>query len=139
MFIFGLMTIRNIHNVKKRIQVGSTNEKRGTRNSPVVRSSTQDKQKKLDCRLFFMLFIQIILMCIFTLPQAVQKLYSTLTSAENQTPLTKAIENFVFNLFLLMTYVAHGMPFYIYAWSGGTIFRNEIKTLIKKYSKKWFN
>ncbi|CAF1637153.1 unnamed protein product [Rotaria magnacalcarata] len=139
MFIFGLMTIRNIHNVKKRIQVGSTNEKRGTRNSPVVRSSTRDKQKKLDCRLFFMLFIQIILMCIFTLPQAVQKLYSTLTSAENQTPLTKAIENFVFNLFLLMTYVAHGMPFYIYAWSGGTIFRNEIKTLIKKYSKKWFN
>ncbi|CAF3426682.1 unnamed protein product [Rotaria socialis] len=133
MLIFGLMTIRNIRKVKNRIHVASITGKRGTGNSSTVRRSRQDRQKKLDYRLFFMLFIQIILMCILTLPQAAGKLYSTLTSTEKQTPLTTAIENFVFNLFLLMTYVAHGMPFYIYAWSGGRIFRNAIKTLIKKY------
>jgi hypothetical protein len=79
-----------------------------------------------------MLCIQIIMLSVFTLPQAIQKLYSTLTSNQIQTPVTTAINNFIFNFILLLTYFANGMSFYIYTLSGGTIFRSALKDLIQK-------
>jgi hypothetical protein len=74
-----------------------------------------------------MLFFQILLLSFFTLPQAIQNLYSTLTSNQIQSPLQTAINNFIFNLVLLLTYFANGMPFYIYTLNGGIIFRNALK------------
>ena len=83
-----------------------------------------------------MLFIQILLLCVFTLPQAIQKLYSTLTANQILTPLNTAINNFVFNFVLLLTYFANGMPFYIYTLSGGTVFRTALKQLIQNIRQK---
>ncbi|CAF3388252.1 unnamed protein product [Rotaria sp. Silwood1] len=138
MLIFGLMTIHNINKVKNRIYGTSIIELKPMGNTSILEQPTQSSKKKLDSRLFFMLFIQIILLSLCTLPQAIQKLYSTLLSNDGKTQLRIAIENFIFNLFLLMTYFAHGMPFYIYTLSGGTVFRNALKHYIEKIYHRFF-
>jgi len=137
MFIFGLMTIINIHQVKSRIHTTAAIEL-NTVASSVAKQARQSSKKKLDRRLTFMLVVQIILLSLFTLPQAIQKLYSTATTNQIQSPLTIAINNFVFNFVLLLTYFANGMSFYIYTLSGGTLFRNALKDLIKKFGEKVF-
>ncbi len=78
-----------------------------------------------------MLFCQILLLSFFTLLQTIQNLYSILTSNQIQSPLQTTINNFIFNLVLLLTYFANRMPFYIYTLNGGIIFRNVLKNLIK--------
>jgi len=130
------MTILNIHHVKSRIHITSTIRLNPVRNSAIVEQQTQVSKKKLDRRLFFMLIVQILLLSLFTLPQAIQKLYSTLISNQIQSPIKTAIDNFAFNFVLLLTYCANGIPFYIYTLSGGTIFRNALKDLIQTISRK---
>jgi hypothetical protein len=136
MFIFGLMTIHNIQQAKSRIHAINVIELNTIGGSTIVGQQTQTSKKKLDRRLFVMLCIQIILLSVFTLPQAVQKLYSTLTSNQIQTPVTTAINNFIFNFILLLTYFSNGMSFYIYTLSGGTIFRSALKDLTQKIRQK---
>ena len=70
-----------------------------------------------------MLIAQIFLYSFFTLPQAVQKIYSTFT-----------VENIVFNLLLLSTYFSSEIPFYIYILCRGEIF---CKTLIDISERFW--
>jgi hypothetical protein len=137
MIIFGLMTVVNIYRIKNRVNAinimeltepgSATNEQQ---------QHSKPANRKLDHRLFVMLFIQILLLSLFTLPQAIQKLYSTLTSNLMETTLRKAVENFLFNLVLLLTYVANGMPFYIYTLSGGTVFRTALKSLLQNIIQK---
>jgi hypothetical protein len=136
MFIFGLMTIINIHQAKSRIHATSIIELHPMGSISTNRLSIQISKKKLDRRLFLMLVIQILLLSLFTLPQAIQKLYSTLTSNQIQSPLQIAINNFIFNFVLLLTYFANGISFYIYTLSDGTIFRNALKDLIQKLVRK---
>jgi hypothetical protein len=108
------MTILNIHQVKSRVHITNVTELRPVGNFAIVEQQTQKTEKKLDRRLFLMLFTQIILLSLFTLPQAIQKLYSTAISNQILSPLQTAINNFIFNFVLLLTYFASGMPFYIY-------------------------
>lgn len=152
MMIFGLMTILNIRHAKSRIHTMSVMEMNQTGGAmpslehpgvstarlPTTATTTNLSKKKIDRRLFLMLLIQIILTAVFTLPQAVQKVYSTVTANEVPTGLKRAIDNFVFNLVLLLTYVANGMPFYIYTLSGGPLFRNTLKHLIQNFGRKLF-
>ena len=134
MLFFGLKTILAIRRSARRrvqpmtlsvvTQVGSNN------NRKVHRS------KKTDQSLFVMLFVQVILLTLFSLPQATQNLYGNLTRNEFKSSLQIAINNFVFNLFLLLTYVTNGMPFYIYTLTGGSVFRtalvNSLREMIQK-------
>ena len=136
MFIFGLLTIINIRQAKNRVHNTSLTDFNPMGNVSHIGQGIPISQKKLDRRLFLMLLFQIILLSLFTLPQAGQKLYSTLVSDAGQTPLKKAIDNFIFNLVLLFTYLANGMSFYIYTLSGGAIFRNALKDLMKKIARK---
>lgn len=136
MFIFGLLTIINIRQVKNRVHTVSATQANSMGHGSHTGQGTGISKKKLDRRLFLMLLFQIILLSVFTLPQAGQKLYSTLVSDIGQTPLKKAIDNFIFNLLLLFTYIANGMSFYIYTLSGGAIFRNALKDLMKKIVRK---
>jgi hypothetical protein len=136
MFICGLMTITNIHQLKNQIHAANSIATMPMENSLIERQ--QSLKRKLDRRLFLMVVIQTMLISLFTLPQAIQKLYSTLTSNQIQTPLQNAINNFVFNLVLLLTYFANGMPFYIYTLSGGTVFRNALKNLLNKLVRKFY-
>ncbi|CAF1047265.1 unnamed protein product [Rotaria sp. Silwood1] len=133
MFIFGLMTILNIrHSAQRRIQPMSI--------SLMVQEMTingqQQRWKKTDKHLLYMLLIQVILLTLFSLPQAIQNIYANSTRNESRTPLQSAINNFVFNLFLLLTYVTNGMPFYIYTLAGGTIFRKTLLDVLRRATRK---
>jgi hypothetical protein len=136
MFIFGSMTITNIHQLKNQIHVANNTATMQMENSLTERQ--QSLKRKIDRRLFLMVVMQTMLLSLFTLPQAIQKFYSTLTSNQIETPLENAINNFVFNLVLLLTYFANGMPFYIYTLSGGTVFRNALKHLLNKLVRKFY-
>ncbi len=92
--------------------------------------------KKTDHHLLLMLFFEVILLTLFSLPQAIQNLYANATRFQVKSPLDNAINNFVFNLFLLVTYVTNGMPFYIYTLSGGTVFRKALFDSIRDFIRK---
>ncbi|CAF1026726.1 unnamed protein product [Rotaria sp. Silwood1] len=124
--IFGWMTILNIRLSHNRIKpaigvniVGSPLE--------LVSHHQQQRFKKIDHHLFIMLFIQAILFSFLTFPVAIQKLYATLTMNIEKSPLKITIEDFVYQITLLMTYFAFGMQFYVNTLSGGDVFR---KTMI---------
>ena len=123
MFLFGFMTVSNIRQkALRRIQ-----PIRLTLISQAVAMNKRPlRLKRIDHYLLLMLFIQVVLITLFPLPQAIQNLYSNITRFKVKTPLENTINNFIFNLFLLLTYVTNGMPFYIYTLSGGTVFRKTL-------------
>ncbi|CAF1145971.1 unnamed protein product [Adineta steineri] len=129
MLIFGILTILNIRKVTLRqiqpvIKTGI--------NQTVSANGYSPKLKKSDRYLLLMLLIQVILLTLFSLPQAIQNLYSHITQYEIESPMNTAINDFIFNLFFLLTYVTNGMPFYIYTLCGGTVFRKALRDSIHK-------
>ena len=124
MFIFGILTILNLQQAAlRRVQPVTMTIAHltgtGTQNG-ITRS------KKRDHYLLLMLCVQVILLTLFSLPQAMQNLYANATRFEVRSPTYIAVNNFIFNLFLLLTYVTNGMPFYIYTLTGGTVFRKAL-------------
>ena len=133
MLVFGSMTIVNVRQTQRRIHhinVASVS---------VTNRSNQQRSKKIDHYLFLMLLCQVILFAVFTLPQNIQKFISLAQTNDVKSSLDKAIENFIFNFFLLFAYLANGMSFYIYTLSGGSVFRNELvktaRNLCQLFSK----
>ncbi|CAF1046620.1 unnamed protein product [Rotaria sordida] len=130
MFFFSFMTILNVrHNVLRRIQFVPTNI--------MIPTATMKKHsqrlKKTEHYLLWMLFIQVILFILLSLPQAIQSLYTNITRFQVKSKLQNTINNFLFNLFLLLTYVNNGIPFYIYTLSGGPIFRKALVHSIRDF------
>ncbi|CAF2767179.1 unnamed protein product [Rotaria sp. Silwood2] len=123
MLCFGLATIINVREAKRRIQNINMSSLSG------IIISSQYRSKKTDHYLLIMLFVQVILFAVFTLPQNIQKFISLAQSNQTKTALNSAIENFIFNFFLLFAYLANGMSFYIYTLFGGSVFRNELLKL----------
>ncbi|CAF4756236.1 unnamed protein product, partial [Rotaria sp. Silwood2] len=95
----------------------------------------QQRKKRIDRYLRHVLFVQIILLTIFTLPQVIEKFYTTLTVNTKKSLLHMTIDKFIYNFALLLTYLASGMPFYIYTLSGGSIFRTTLRNLIQSIFK----
>ncbi|CAF0735774.1 unnamed protein product [Adineta steineri] len=123
MFIFGLMIISNVRQTQTRLHpMSRIINNHDDHNIGVVSTKHQNKQRKTDRQLLIMLFIQVLIILIFTLPLALSKLYSTITRNVPKSALRNTIENFIFNLFLLFLNVASGIPFYIYTLSGGNVF-----------------
>jgi len=120
MICFGLMTIINVRQTQRRVH--NTNIANGSG----TQTNSQRQTKKIDHYLFMMLFVQVILFALFTLPQNIQKFISYAQSNEIESALDNAIENFIFNFFLLFAYLANGISFYIYILFVGNIFRNEL-------------
>jgi hypothetical protein len=139
MFAFGLMTISNI---RRTYSVTLTNKevinkKTGnTRRTLAMTFAQQERRKRIDRYLRRVLFRQIILLTLFTLPQVIEKLYTTLTMNTRKSSLHTTIESFIYNIVLLLTFVASGMPFYIYTLSGGSIFRTTFFNLLQSLYKK---
>ncbi|CAF0725427.1 unnamed protein product [Adineta steineri] len=126
MILFGLLTILNVQKSYRRVCIVTVTK---------VTKNVQNQRKrwkKADYHLLLMLIVQIILYSIFTLPQAIQKIYSTSTETQIKSALQNAIENLIFNLLLLLTYFSSGMPFYIYTLCGGQIFRKALIDVIRK-------
>ncbi|CAM4782779.1 unnamed protein product [Rotaria magnacalcarata] len=133
MCIFGLMTISNIRQTYyvilfKRTNTGSDNENKRTL---VLTNRQRERWKKIDRYLRHVLLVQTILLTVFTLPQVIEKIYTTLTANPSKSSLHNTIDKFIYNFVLLLTYVASGMPFYIYTLSGGSIFRNALRNLFR--------
>ena len=100
MMIFGLYTIKNIH--------------QSHRIGPVSTTNTLGGRRKADHHLTRMLFGQVILLTIFNMPQAIQKFYLTATFYQVKSANQRALENLIFSIVLLLTYVANCLPFYLY-------------------------
>ncbi|UJR20456.1 hypothetical protein I4U23_023585 [Adineta vaga] len=134
MFIFGFLTIVNTRQMtRRRLELVTMNA-----NTQVVTLNEQHswRVKKTDQHLLFMLLVQVILLTLFSLPQAIQNLYANATRYEIRSSVQIAKNNFIFNLFILLTYVTNGMPFYIYTLSGGKVFRQGLFNRIQNFLQK---
>ncbi len=134
MFSFGIMTMSNVRKIKNRLQ------------SPLLprignRTSFNDQRHRfrlIDRHLLIMLLVQIGFLALFTFPQAIQQIYSTITRDKSKTLRRITIENFIYSFVILLTYLASGMPFYINTLSGGCVFRQVFFTLIRHTKQKIF-
>jgi hypothetical protein len=68
---------------------------------------------------------------IFTLPFAIQKLINTFTTTTNQTSLQKAQYNLLTGTLRLISYGSHAFGFYFYTLAA-RIFRTELLKIINK-------
>jgi len=135
MIIFGLLTIKNVHHTRSRIQ-DVTMLSMSYQNKNTLTDVARQQIRKRDRYLLKMLLIQVTLLCLFTCGHAIQKAYSTITSNSPTPPLQSAIENFSLTIFTLLNFTASGMPFYIYTLTGRTMFRNTLFNLIKATVRK---
>ena len=128
MFLFGIKTLTNVRKIKYRIQSPLL-----PRMSTISMKSEQRQRFRLiDRHLFIMLLVQISFHALFTLPQAVQQIYSTTTRHTYKTEHRLATENSIYSFGILLTYLANGMPFYIYTLSGGCLFRQAFFLLVTR-------
>ncbi|CAF1592573.1 unnamed protein product [Rotaria magnacalcarata] len=137
MILFSTMTILNIRSSRSRLQPMQNTADGPTGHSTMIgNNATVVEQKKMDRRLSIMLFVQIFLICLLSLPLASIKLYTTMTRSLTKSALQITIENFAFNVFLLVFYLSCGMPFYIYLLSGGRLFRKAIYSFVNTLRHK---
>ncbi|CAF0927217.1 unnamed protein product [Adineta steineri] len=127
MNIFSFKTISNIRHMKKRIRpLQQYNNKR-----IVTRVNISTREwKTTDQRLLRMLFIQIILFTLFSFPIVLQRLYATVTINNQKSTLQTTIDNFIFSFVLLLSFLANGIPFYVYTLTGGKVFRKALFNVI---------
>lgn len=134
MFVFGFMTMRNVRKLQHRLH------------SPLLpRSDTRSycharraRLKPIDRRLLIMLLVQISFLALFTIPQSLHQIYSTITRDIPKSLLQKTIEHSLYKFAMLLTYLASGMPFYVYTLSGGYIFRQAFFTLLRRMKENLF-
>jgi hypothetical protein len=130
MFIFGLLTIINIRQSQSRLlkmTAASTNQ---TTTTTTTAGGTQQRSKSVERHLLLMIFVQVLVLGGLTLPQAIQRLYAVFVGTGSN-PLDAAVDMFVYNFVLLLTYLASAMQFYIYTLTGGTLFRKAILDMLK--------
>jgi hypothetical protein len=132
MTVFGLMTISNVRHSRNRIHPTNIS----TVSHLVIFNHRQRRLNKTDRHLLIMLFVQVTLLALLTIPSCVDKLYSTLTSNVDKSRLQIAVENIIYNVTLLLVYLATGLAFYNYTLSGGTVFRKAFFDLMRLTARK---
>ncbi|CAF3148210.1 unnamed protein product [Rotaria sp. Silwood2] len=125
MLMFGLMTIYNVRQSRKRIAHRDTLM---VRNMVTVNTNQQRRLTKQDYNLLIMLLVQIFILFILSLPLAFQKLYSAIVTDTSSSSLQDAINDLFYSFSQLLYFLSNGMTFYIYTLAGGNVFR---KALIK--------
>jgi hypothetical protein len=83
-----------------------------------------------------MLLVEILFMIFLCIPQAIQKFYITLKPFGSGSELYDAIQTFLYNIELLLAFIASGIPFYIYTLAGGTVFRKASLDLMRSIIRK---
>jgi hypothetical protein len=124
MILFGLKTISNIRQAHRRIHNQSINGNR-----------QENQHKKIDRQLLIMLFFQVIILTILSLPLPIERFHSTFTNNNSKTILQESIDNFVYNLAVLFIYLANGIAFYIWTISGGKTFRKALLNIFKMFRR----
>lgn len=131
MVIFGILTILNVRESYLRINPINGINSHGNANE-TQSSNTGDRQRKrVDRQLSVMLFFQVTILTILSIPFPIQRLYSTITFSDSQTLLQSTINSFCYSLVLLLLYIALGLPFYIYTLSGGETFRKALFNILR--------
>lgn len=122
MLIVGLMTIRNIQKIS---HVGPASiTMTHTTGQKAIRSRREERS------LTVMLIAQVIILTIFTLPQAGQKLYLTYTFYEQKASTQRVLEGLLFQFVLLLTYGPSCVTFYLFTITG-SLFRETLLRLLK--------
>jgi hypothetical protein len=80
--------------------------------------------------------VQVILLIIFCIPQAIQKFYITFKPFGTVSKRKEAINHFLYNIEVLLAFVANGMPFYLYTLAGGRIFRQASMNFLRTIQQK---
>ncbi|CAF1552902.1 unnamed protein product [Rotaria sp. Silwood1] len=127
MMIFGFITLSNIRKIHYRAQMLLLPRSSQT----TISTEHRQRLKSIDRHLLAMLLIQISFLILFTLPQVIEMIYLTITRNHFKTSSQKELENSIFTFVLLLTYLASGMPFYIYTLSGGRVFRQAFLKIIR--------
>jgi hypothetical protein len=119
MLIFGLLTLKNLRRTRRLVM-------------PTANVQNQLKlisTKRRDHQLLAMILLQIIIIIIFTLPFAIQKLIDTFTLSIKRTPVQEAQYNLLTAILRLLSYGSHAFGFLFYTLSG-RIFRTELLRII---------
>ncbi|CAF2909263.1 unnamed protein product [Rotaria sp. Silwood2] len=122
MLMFGLMTIYNVRQSRKRIAHRDTLM---VRNMVTVNTNQQRRLTKQDYNLLIMLLVQIFILFILSLPLAFQKLYSAIVTDTSSSSLQDAINDLFYNFSQLLHFLSNGMTFYIYTLAGGKVFHRK--------------
>ena len=120
MLVFGLLMINNIHQSKRLIQPSNT-----------VTNVPQGRSRKLEHHLTRMLLLQVLLIVVFNLPQAVHIFYLTITFYQEKTPLERVTDGFIFNILLLLPFTSCCISFYVHTLSG-SIFRQTLRQIFQR-------
>lgn len=137
MTIFGAMTISNIR--KRHICMRPRRKSKQPHISDrtlILQIQQKQRWRKLDRYLRRMLLLQVTSLIILTFPQAIHKVYLTLTINQAKSELEYNFDRFLYNFELLLPFLESALPFYIYTLSGGKIFRRAVKRLICCKTKK---
>ena len=134
MFFFGFLTMRNVRRAKRRLYSPLLSRSRSSTYSHEQRA----RLKPIDRHLLIMLLVQISFLALFTLPQALHQIYSTITRDVPKSLLQTTIENSLYKFAMLLTYLASGIPFYVYTLSGGYVFREAFFALIRRMKENLF-
>jgi hypothetical protein len=119
MLIFGLSTLKNLRKNRRFIQP-MTNIQNPLKINGI---------KRRDHQLLAMLLLQVMVIIIFTLPFAIQKLIDTFTLQTQRTPLQTAQYNLLTAIVRLLSYGSHAFGFFFYTLSA-KIFRTELLKII---------
>ena len=129
---FGVQTIFNVREAQTAIKISEiSSEKSATREPLTVSQQKQQRWRKLENYLRRMLFIQVILLIVLTLPQAIHKIFYSITSNENKSALAYDFDRFLYQFELLLPFIQSGLPFYINTLAGGKIFRKTLYKLMR--------
>ncbi|UJR24503.1 hypothetical protein I4U23_005878 [Adineta vaga] len=115
MLIFGLLTVRNIHQTKKRVDIGA---------------NQRTKISKKDLQLHRMLANQIILFIILNMPNPIYLVYYSITLQDVKSSLRRAGESFASNMTYVLIYLGFSLTFLNFVISSD-IFRRELMQLIR--------
>ncbi|CAF3394224.1 unnamed protein product [Rotaria socialis] len=138
MFVFGLLVISNVRQSQRRIRTLQLGSVGATTNRPVASNSENSAGKfrqKTEHSLLRMLFAQVILIGIFTLPLCLDKFYSSF-SGDDGSPVVLAVNAFVYDLSILVYDISNGITFYVYTLCGGTVFRKALYDFIMSMKLK---
>lgn len=133
--IFGLLIIDNVRKIQLRLQPQSISHNdhhhSGLNNASGRIQRQAQLKKKVDRQLIFVLAVRILLLTTLTFPQAAQKLYSTFTTYFGNDPSNSSLDNFLYEVLLLLTYISSGSTFYISIICGGKILRDAFHNIPK--------
>ncbi|CAF0845378.1 unnamed protein product [Adineta steineri] len=152
MIIFGSLTLKNIHQRRRRVHIQQNANTLATidaltaenhplelqqtvqtitnLNRPAIPLKINRTARKRDAQLVTMLVVQVAVFIISAFPISIYKLYSIATIYDSKSVLQKSVENTIYNFCVISLFLNNSMAFYIYTLSG-TVFRKELMKLFR--------